>query len=55
MPSTATTPSQAVQPQGSNNKIATGSVLSPISKDTAKLFHPITSKSVTFNNRIVLP
>jgi 2,4-dienoyl-CoA reductase-like NADH-dependent reductase (Old Yellow Enzyme family) len=54
MPST-TTPSQAVQPQATNTHPATGSVLSPITKDTPKLFNPITSKSVTFKNRIILP
>lgn len=45
-----TGPFQVVQPQGVNTPPNT-----TLTKDTPKLFTPITCKSVTLNNRIVVP
>lgn len=47
----------SVQPQAYNNKPRTGSVVANSPKDapTPKLFTPITTKSVTLHNRIVVP
>ncbi|KAI8048945.1 uncharacterized protein B0P05DRAFT_564091 [Gilbertella persicaria] len=45
----------SVQPQAFNNKPETGSVVNAVSETTPRLFTPITCKSVTFHNRIVVP
>lgn len=47
---TITSPSQAVQAQGANAAPET-----VLTKDTPKLFTPITCKSITLHNRIVVP
>lgn len=46
----------AVQPQATNTRPETGTFTNgPVEKKTPKLFTPITSKSVTLHNRIVVP
>jgi hypothetical protein len=46
---------QAVQPQATNTQPETGSLNgSAIAQDTPKLFTPVTSKSITLHNRIVV-
>jgi 2,4-dienoyl-CoA reductase-like NADH-dependent reductase (Old Yellow Enzyme family) len=55
MPSSAT-PSQAVQPQATNTQPEIGTLKGDvIHKETPKLFTPITSRSITLHNRIVVP
>ncbi|KAI9468998.1 MAG: hypothetical protein EXX96DRAFT_532758 [Benjaminiella poitrasii] len=45
----------SVQPQAYNTKPGVGSAIETVTEKTPKLFTPITTKSVTLHNRVVVP